>query len=104
MTSQNDFEEYLINILLIKYGYTDFCIPVKSYTTNKEYTVKALYRKDIDKMQYKCNCGVQFNGQLRSKCKHIKHVMLTAYEALRNIERTQLNAEDLVDNFTELNI
>jgi hypothetical protein len=104
MTSQNDFEEYLINNLLIKYGYTNFCVPVKSSTTNKEYSVQVLYIKDLDNIKYQCNCGVQFNGKLRNKCKHIKHVMLTAYEALRNIEREELNAEDLANNFTEMEI
>jgi hypothetical protein len=104
MNIKNNIEEYFINNLLIKYGYTDFCYPIKSFTSNKEYSIKILYNIDLEKIEYKCNCGVQFNNRLRTHCKHIKHVMLTLYEELIKKERTEINENDLVNNFLEMEI
>jgi hypothetical protein len=86
-----DIEPYLINDLLIKYKYTNFCYPIKSFTTNKEYCIQFTFNTDLEKVEYKCNCGVQFNNKLRKKCKHIKHVILEIYEQLIKKERYDIN-------------
>lgn len=44
---------------------------VDSSNLKEKYEVSATYNTNTKKIEFECNCGIQFGQEMRKKCKHI---------------------------------
>jgi hypothetical protein len=56
------------------------CVQIKSFTSEDIYYINILYNKYRKKLEFKCTCGLKFNFQYRTKCKHILKIKETFNE------------------------
>jgi len=65
-------------------------IPIKSFTSEDIYYISILYNKYNKKLEFNCTCGLKFNIQYRTKCKHIAEIKKTLNEQ-PNSKRDEIN-------------
>ena len=66
------------------------CIPIKSFTSEDIYYISILYNKYNKKLEFNCTCGLKFNIQYRTKCKHIAEIKKTLNEQ-PNSKKDEIN-------------